>query len=248
MSPFYDYKRSVLGDDEYERNRPMPVVNWLRYRRVAKATGRDADREALQPDLQRITDASFLASADSMNSFWTTYQRAIELWYGDCYTAKQIPYLIEQVWRGAYAEVNELFAEFAQLTHVRGNFILVPRYLSTGSTRSRNMNTLRGGFRSQWRDYWDLTLRGIKSGEFDEFFKRSPQHPDFDIVAMGGFDGYIERNYLEMYVDPDGTVKPLWPGHLDDGAKALPQSKDDVEHFVENACEAIRQREIGLTA
>lgn len=248
MPLFYDYKRSILGDAEYEANQVTPVLNWLRYRQVAKATGRDADREALQTGLQAITEAGFLASADSMNSFWTTYQRAIEIWYGDRYTAKQIPDLIEQVRGGAYAEVNEIFAEFSQLAHVCGNFILVPRYLPPCYTRSRSMNTLRGGFRSKWRDYWDLTLVGIKTGEFDEFFKRSPQHSEFDLDALGGFDGYIERNNLDMYVRADGSVKPLWPGHLDDGANALPQSKDDVEHFIENACAAIRERETRLAA
>ncbi|QUL77861.1 hypothetical protein [Brevibacterium sp. SMBL_HHYL_HB1] len=248
MPLFYDYKRSILGDVEYEANQSIPVLNWLRYRQVAKAAGRDADREAMQADLQAITDAGFLASADSMNSFWTTYQRALDLWYGDWCTAKQIPGLIERVRGGAYVEVNEIFAEFAKLAHVRGNFILVPRYLPSGYTRSRSMNTLRGGFRSKWRDYWDLTLVGIKTGEFDEFFKRSPQHPEFDLDAQGGFDGYIDRNDLDMYVDTHGSVKPLWPGHLDEGAKALSQSKEDVMHFVENACSVIREREHRLAA
>lgn len=248
MPLYYDYKRSILGDAEYEANQSNPILNWLRYRQVAKAKGRDADREALRAELQEISDAGFLASADSMNSLWTTYQRAVELWYGDRYRAQQIPDLIERVKGGAYAEVNELFAEFAQLAHVRGNFILVPRYLPSGFTRSRSMNTLRGGFRSKWRDNWDLTLVGIKAGEFDEFFKRSPQHPEFDLDALGGFDGYIDRNDLDMYVDTHGSVKPLWPGHLDQGAKALPQSKDDITHFVENVCEAIRQRETRLAA
>ena len=92
------------------------------------------------------------------------------------------------------------------------------------------------------RQKWS-TLAGIKSGEFNAFFGSNPVAEQFNIAAMpGGFNEYIARNHLEAYIGADGEVAPLWAGHLNPGAKYLPQRKEDVAAFVANACAAITRR------
>lgn len=241
---FYDYKREVLGDRYQEEH---PVRNWLLYKVVAKAENKDCDRIALANELKQVRDSGFQASPDSMNSFWTTYKRAIHIWYGETFTlshpTNNVERLLEQYDAGAYTEVNQLMAQFATFAHVRGNFLLVPVYNDpqTGKPgRDTNFNLVRNRTKS---DYWDLTLAGIKSGEFSAFFGDNLVAPQFNITSMpGGFSDYIADNHLEAYIRADGEVAPLWSGHLNWGAKYLPQSKTDVVEFSKNVCAAIEQR------
>lgn len=97
-----------------------PVRNWLLY----KLIGRDCDAIALADELAHVRAAGFLASADSMNSFWTTHKAALKIWYGEVFTLSHpinnVQRLIERRDSGEYREVNDLFAEPATLTHVRG--------------------------------------------------------------------------------------------------------------------------------
>lgn len=113
---------------------------------------------------------------------------------------------------------------------------------TTGRASSvTNFNLVRNRVKA---DYWDLTLAGIKAGEFDAFFGRNPVAPRFDIQSMrGGFAEYVERNQLAWYLDVSGEVSPLWNGHLAEGASSRPLAKGDVVQFLENAAAAIKQRD-----
>lgn len=241
----YDYKRDVLGGQYRDDH---PVRNWLMYR----LKGKDCDKIALADELDQVQAAGFRASPDTMNSFWTTYKRAIQIWYGDTFALRHpvnnVQRLVELYDSGAYAEVNILFAPFAMLTHAPGNFLLVPVYINPKTARpnqATNFNLVRNRTKS---DYWDLTLGGIKDGEFRAFFENNPVAPQFNIAAMpGGFTEFIERNRLEIYIGSDGEVAPLWPGHLDAGAKNLPQTKGAVREFIRNVCHAIEHRTEALT-
>lgn len=240
----YDYKREVLGDQYSPQH---PVRNWLLY----KLTGQDCDAIALSDELDRVQAGGFLASADSMNSFWTTYKAAVKIWHGDTFTlnhpTNNIPRLIERYDSGEYSEVNVLFADLAALSHARGNFILVPVYRDPRTGRpssATNFNLVRNRTKA---DYWDLTLVGIKGGEFDAFFGGNPVAPQFDILSMPGrFAEYVERNRLDAYVDGEGEVRPLWRGHFAEGARSLPRTQDDIVQFVENASAAIRHRDAAI--
>lgn len=239
VADLYDYKRTVLGD-EYDA--AEPVRNWLRYRLIAKQKGVDCDRIAMARELAEVSSAGARASADTMNSFWTTYARAIELRTGTTVTSADTQMLLDRRHADGYREINEQFAEFAILTHTRGNFVLVPMYLPHGALRYRSLNPIRGGYRSKWRDYWDRTLSSIRDGEFDDFFVDNPPHEQFDIPLLGGFDAYVRRHNLGAYIDERGEVMPLWPGHLEAGSPALPATDDDICAFLENVTRAITQR------
>ena len=241
----YDYKQEVLGE-QYSKS--DPVRNWLLY----KLSGQDCDKIALADELAMVQSAGYQASADSMNSFWTTYKRAIQIWYGETFTLRgptnNLRRLLELHDAGRFAEMNSLFTPFATLAHARGNFILMPVYNDPQTrrpTRDTNLNLVRNRVKS---DYWDLTLAGINSGEFRAFFGDNPVAPQFDISAMPGeFADYVAQNSLDAYVDHSGEVVPLWPGHLGVRAKYLPQSQSDVIAFVASACAAIEQRTHDLT-
>ena len=239
----YDFKQEILGD-VYDPNEP--VLSFLRF----KAVGRECDTIALAAELQALKATGFSASPDVMNSFWNTYKRAIQIWYGETYNVTHethgVKQLLERCLVGEYAEVNELFAEFAVLTHTRGNMMLVPVYTRQLESLKtyRSFNRLRGNY-----DYWDLALRDIRNDKFKEFFSGDLVAPQFNLEAMpGGFDDFIKQNHLEAYVDEAGAVRPLWEGHLADKAVQLPQTKEDVIQFLANVCSAIKQREATLAA
>ena len=243
MDVNHDFKRDILGDD-YDPARP--VRNWLQYRLVAKRTGQDCDSIALAEELADVKSRGNDASADTMNSFWTTYARALKLETGETFYAK--PHTEELLRRHdaeGYREINEMFSEFAVLTHTRGNFVLVPMYLPTGGQRRRSLNPVRGGYRSKWRDYWDLTLASIRAWRAQRVLRRQLDD-QFNIPKLGGFDGYVRRHHLGAYVDSQGEVLPLWDGHLDEGAPALPETMAQIEQFLANVTRAITQRAVEL--
>lgn len=241
-----DFKRVVLGE-RYDDGEP--VRNWLLY----KLSGQDCDKIALAEELAQMQALGYLASPDSMHSFWTTYKRALQLWYGETFTLRHptnnVRRLLDLCDQGEFAEVNELFASFATLAHARGNFLLVPVFVdpNTGRpTSDTNFNLVRN--RKKF-DYWDLSLAGIKSGEFCAFFGDNEVASQFNIPAMtGGFDEFISRHRLEMYFDERGAVLPLWDGHLKPGASALPQTRGQIIEFLANACTAIKRRTAALCA
>lgn len=240
----YDYKQEVLGDHYRESD---PLRNWLLY----KLSGRDCDRIALADELVSVQATGHQASPDSMHSFWTTYKRAIQIWYGETFTLRGVTNNVRRLLAlhdaGQFAEVNTLFATFARLSHVRGNFILMPVYSDprTGKpSPATNLNLVRN---RKKLDYWDLTLAGIKSCEFRAFFGGNRVATQFDISAMpGGFSEYAAQNSLGAYLDSAGDVLPLWPNHLAPGAKRLPQTKSDVRAFLDNACAVIERRTLDL--
>ena len=64
----------------------------------------------------------------------------------------------------------------------------------------------------------------------------------------GGFEEWVERNALQMYLTAHGTVLPLRPGHLDVRARVVPQTMDDVKALLNNACRAIQLRTEALAS
>ncbi|WP_454131742.1 DUF6994 family protein [Microbacterium lacticum] len=229
----HDYKRDILGSD-YDT--AHPVRNWLRYRLITKKSRRDCDRIALRSELADVRATGLRASADTMNSFWTTYARALELSTGRKFLDADAQLLLDRHDDDGYREINEQFAEFAVLTHTRGNFVLMPMH---SPAQACSLNQLRN---LKWRDYWDLTLASIRTHELDDFFGNYPVREQFDIPKLGGFDAYVQRHSLGAYVSSDGEVLPLWDGHLDADAPALPATPEHIEQFLVNVTRSIVQR------
>lgn len=242
----YDYKREVLEENYDEA---YPVRNWLLYKQQSKV---DCDKIALAEDLNKMKADGYMASADTLNSFWTTYLQAIEIWYKQKFSRRHpennIKKLLKLHDQGEFKEVNQLFAEFAILTHTRGNFMLMPVFKDKRTDKQSSKTNFNLYRNSKKKDYWDISLLGIQTHEFDQFFYSEQVAPIFNIAEKsGGFHQFIEENYLDCYLSCKGSVRSLWSGHLDSGASIYPKNKDQIKEFLENVCFAIQKRNIKFT-
>lgn len=100
---------------------------------------------------------------------------------------------------------------FSALTHSVGNFIVLPSWVNTG----------RGSYLSNVKDYWDLTLKDIR---------------DLFMLLKNGnelWKEYIDTFYLQPYVYKDTyKVAELWDGHFN--KSVLPSEKSDFQQFYHN--------------
>ena len=108
--------------------------------------------------------------------------------------------------------------KFAKLTNSIGNFIVLPSWMNTGRA---------GG---NIRDYWDLTLRDLR----DFFFEIDHEH---GVIVWNQF---IEKYYLQPFVDEDYVPKELWKGHFENGV--MPKKIEDFKKFYENVNLLIEER------
>lgn len=166
----YDFKNEAPCIDI--RNQNNPLKKFLRYKEFNKSEGKfDCDNSngtcSLTNDIYielwgwsyenrfsmcdelkaKFGKAWTRFSADTMNSFQTTYTRAKEI-----YGAERV-------------QENKLLLEFATYTHTIGNFSLVPFNLEE--------NTPFNPYRyTKFRDYFDLSLKFIKERVDAETFKK----------------------------------------------------------------------------
>lgn len=149
-------------------------------------------------------------SADTMNSYQTTYTRAKKI-YGEDKLGK-----------------NKLLYEFARYTHTIGNFTLIPF--------SVDKNTPFNPYRnSEFKDYFDLSLKFIKEKVDAETFKE-----------------YIDSFYLNDYVDDNYNILPLISSHkkllqqekmrIDDVDMLLPQNEQELNEYLRNVVDKIKSR------
>ncbi len=141
--------------------------------------------------------------------------------------------------------------KFFELYHTVGNFLPAPR----------GFNNSRGGY--PFCDYWDMALMcsyhyysGIKYplnwiAEPDKpatFYKSRPyclpenSIPDCHqwLDSFGTWNGFVEQNFLQDFIGPDGTPKELWKGHFTNGT--MPRKAADFEQFFTNASAWIAER------
>lgn len=165
-----------------------------------------------------------------------------------------------------YAENKENFAflndtgfdTFVTLYHTLGNFMPVPV----------GCNCPRGSINSPVRDYRDLTLKCIKNyyykieGKWVEKIVGAKQKNDTEetiqtridrykdwLNKFGDWKTFIEKNYLEDFVDNEGEPLELWKGHFENWEKgkyspasALPETQEQCEEYFKNAAECIKKR------
>lgn len=159
-------------------------------------------------------------SADTLNSFWTTYGKVLKLTgtyeaplkraKGSCgktVTGKEVA---EEIRRDPLlsdchdALIQDQLDLFAHLTHTLGNFI--PCHGKFNGPRYRPTN-----------DYWDLTLRHIRRWYLKE---GSPSFVDACsgwLSSFGndieGWNTFVRENFLDPYVDDSGSVKLFFADH-----------------------------------
>lgn len=154
---------------------------------------------------------------DTMNSWSTTVNRFIRK-DGEPYP----PYI----------------QEFMRVVYTIGNFVLVPLAPGGGFNTRRN---------SAYKDYWDLTLRGIyhyyEGEECPALFQEKETKAWLD--SFKNWDVFVEKNFMQPFVKDlgeghYGEPRELWDGHFARGV--MPQNEEDFEQFFVSARTCILER------
>lgn len=171
-------------------------------------------------------------SADTMNSFWTTYREALRLSGQGSMKTCDIPYLADNTEQHRLegdcgAQVDML----AYLTHSLGNFI--PCFGPFNSGRYRLT-----------KDYWDLTMLGIKEwyeepssplrkvnplnqGLLDQCRPWLGSYAEEDVTGGEAWRQFVKANFLQPYFEEDSsTVRLFFKEHGFD--HQLPANKEEL--------------------
>jgi hypothetical protein len=244
----YDFKNESPGPCvEDEMN---PIKKLIKYKYDYKASKFDCDRCKLTRIVhEKLWDCNMEGlEFDTMNSFWTTYRKALILhdslqdsrfWYEQFpidigeenykrlndseLKQKRFLWLLTDDVFEHYRDVNNnpLMVEFAKLTHSIGNFTML---INPNAKEYPKFNPARG-FNSKIMDYWDLSLALMRDKlDNDERFR-----------------DYCKTFDLGGYVDENLGVKPLFERKTRP-ASAEPQTKQEIKEFLTNANERIKCR------
>ena len=172
-------------------------------------------------------------SADTMNSFWTTYKEALRLSGQEPLRTCDIPYLTDNTEQYRLeGDCGDQVDMLAYLTHTLGNFI--PCF-----------GRFNSGRYPLTQDYWDLTMLGIKEwyeepssllreanplnqGLLDRCrpWLESYIEPE-DATGKDSLQRFVGANFLQPYFEEDSsTVRPFFKEHSFD--HQLPASKEEL--------------------
>ncbi len=194
-------------------------------------------------------------TGDTLNSAWTTLNKLFgEFGYyrklfGDYENNMSRVKILSQYYAGngeqkekfAFLEERNEFLDFAKAYHTLGNFMPVP----VGCNQPRG--------RSSVQDYWDLTLLNIwkyySEGQ-KQYIEKNVGASMLEkyrewLDAFGTWEEFINKNYLEAFVNDNGEPKELWDGHFEQyvkGGTALPTSEEQCWDYFGNAAKRINER------
>lgn len=226
---------NVLMD--YLISKPKFTINKFNHKGNMAATGNvDCDKKAFPIykvlGWQEIPDAPI--RGDTINSFRTTFKKLLQQDYatrtnifGDkaTNTAEKLKSWVQnnsvekELKQFSFYHNENLITNiklFAVLTHSIGNFTVLPY----------GINTQRGT--GQAKDYWDLSLKGMHQYllEFDH--------------GATSWQAFIEKYYLQPYVNYNFEPQELWDTHFH--SAAIPQKPENFEQFYVNANLLIEER------
>lgn len=227
ITAFLKYKNGEFKDNTSDFN-------------ITKNTGfnADCDKEAIR--LYKVlgwqNSATAITRGETMNSFLTTFNRAIRLSSNskaltkklginnrkDYYSIPDQPNNNNQPQIPNYQRFDIVhknlpaFQTFATLTHTIGNFTVLPHW----------MNTARYNFS---KDYWDITLLSLQEW-------LNPTTP-----TAKAWINFVEMFYLQPYVNKDYQTELFWEKHSY-GYDNLFPSNQDLPIFLKAVNERIEER------
>lgn len=200
---------------------------------------------------------------DTMTSVFTPLKEYFKLKYGIEKTTSETEdwetFWLNNLWEAESGKLREADViiqfpyyvnEFICACYCCANFLPVPQGFNTG--RSNH---------GRW-DSWDLTLHQIYQWYLDnpnpknacapdnraleELFRHASnredtiQHCTEWLTAFGSWENFVEQNYMQSFLLPDGSPKRFFKNHtLEYG---LPKTLDEYEEFFENAVSCITER------
>lgn len=209
----WDFKNCYSDD----LNKESKIRNVLKYKNgelvtptifcTTKQVGSnaDCDKEAdfLYEMLLWNTSESNIIRGETMNSFLTTFTRAIVKSSNRYQVYKEIGINSNEFLNKQYpilykndnyekfdiiGKNQDSFEKFAELTHTIGNFIVLPHWMNTG----------RYNFS---KDYWDLTLLSLYEW-FNAFLTEDEP-----------WNKFIKNYYLQPYVNSNYQPEIFWENH-----------------------------------
>jgi len=245
-----------------------PISNFLRYKAgnhtVTVPDGtvvREIDAYLLHDELATVCAEGFGASADTIFSVWNTLRRAIYLATGDDFevhkaTIDNVTYrgrlvgvtkMLEEHNAGHYGEITGNFAMLAARNDGLGAVIAQPKLpydVTIGRYAGNSFNEARA---SNDRDYFDRSLTGIQNGAYAAFFSGEGVAPRFRLEmddsgkpTARAWERHLAENHLEMFVNEEGSIKPLYDGESD--RYGLPQALEQCYQWADNAWQLVMQR------
>lgn len=229
----YDFKYEILAKDEFStkafQDEPNPVKRLLLCWQQESLTPTGVEKTALAQSIFSIlwgfdSKNPNRVDVDVMNSFWTSYKFAInsryDVSYKKWYNTKISFDTMQELLKeyDNYIEINELFSGFAGYTHTIGNFIVESKGFNMGRKND---------------DYWDLALIEAKTY--------------FDLLDEGIWEIYINKMYLQSFVNKNYNISALWEGHLT-SKTTKPSLTDDrtylylITEFLNHVCASIEER------
>ncbi len=156
--------------------------------------------------------------SDTINSFQTTYNKAIKIYNNDLSAVRK----------------NKLLNEYARLTHSIGNFTLVPFHLKENDTLS--FNQFRG---TKLGDYFDLSLKLLKENvefsvfkEFiDTFYLNDYVDKQYNIIPLF----YRHKQLLNQDKMKFTNIEEI-----------LPQNENELNEYLNNVITKIKNRGIKM--
>lgn len=156
--------------------------------------------------------------SDTMNSFQTTYNKAIKIYNNDLSAVKN----------------NKLLNEFAKLTHSIGNFTLVPFHLKENDTLS--FNQFRG---TKLGDYFDLSLKLLKENVGFSVFK--------EFIDTFYLNDYVDEQYniIPLFTRHKQLLNQD-KMNFANIEEILPQNENELNEYLNNVISKIKNRGIKM--
>ena len=152
--------------------------------------------------------------SDTINSFQTTYNKAIKIYNNDLNAVRK----------------NKLLNEYAKLTHSIGNFTLVPFHLKENDTLS--FNQFRG---TKLGDYFDLSLKFLKENVEFSVFKK--------FIDTFYLNDYVDEHYnIIPLFSRHKQLLHQDKMNFANIEEILPQNEEELNEYLCNVISVIKNR------
>lgn len=260
----YDFKKEIFDLRQLPYNDENPILNMIMYKGNIYGAQSDCDRLPLTLEFyNKLWGNEF--------KFWDTEQTNFVEANGETMNSFVTPYksLHRENYDFSNSLTNELFNEYAKLTHTIGNFMPVYAVKTKDWVSPFNQSRARAT-----GDYWDLTLYHIKNffelkkkkdmsnESFSDYLSKLKKDDIKDeewiltkayiinskewLLSYNTWENFIEMNFLQNFlVDPttlSSEPKEFWEGHFT--GKVNTKNEKDIDTFLITVNKAIKERSL----